>query len=249
TRVEPELWVPPRPGDRVVRVRGADRDQALHFDAMEQRLIAGQSRDRQPIYIDLSFLDGRRGAHVNISGVSGVATKTTYAGFLLYSLFHSGVLGGETANTKAIIFNVKGEDLLFLDKPNVGLTDADRARYQQLGLPAEPFSSVGIWAPVRRNVENPVPDTGSRQEGVRAYFWTVRDVVRQGLLRFMFAEAGDERSQIADLVTRVEAALAREAEDVPDSPATVTLPNEHGEREHVKSFEQLCQLIDRKSVV
>ena len=74
-------------------VRGADRDQALHFDSMEERLVAGQSRDRQPIFLDLSFLDGRRGAHVNISGVSGVATKTTYASFLLYSLFHSGVLG------------------------------------------------------------------------------------------------------------------------------------------------------------
>jgi DNA helicase HerA-like ATPase len=246
TRVEPELWVPPRPGDRVMRVRGADRDQALHFDSMEERLISGQSRDRQPIYIDLSFLDGRRGAHVNISGISGVATKTTYASFLLYSLFHSGVLGSEAANTKALIFNVKGEDLLFLDKPNTGLKDEDRARYEQLGLPAGPFSSVGIWAPVRRNVETPVPDTGSRQEGVRAYFWTVRDVVREGLLRFMFAEAGDERSQIADLVTRVESALQREAEDVPDSPATVRLPNEHGELEHVKSFEQLCQLIDRR---
>src|SRR5206468_7912042 len=155
TRVEPELWVPPRPGDRVMRVRGADRDQALHLDSMEERLIAGQSRDRQPIYIDLSFLDGRRGAHVNISGVSGVATKTTYASFVLYSLFHSGVLGGEAANTKALIFNVKGEDLLFLDRPNAGLDDRSRERYAQLGLPAGPFESVGIWAPVRRKVDVP----------------------------------------------------------------------------------------------
>src|SRR6266540_2680758 len=114
TRVEPEIWVPPQPGDSVVRVRGHDRDEALHFDAMEQRLVAGLSRDGQPIYLDLSFLDGRRGAHINISGVSGVATKTTYACFVLYSLFHSGVLGGEAANTKALVFNVKGEDLLFL---------------------------------------------------------------------------------------------------------------------------------------
>ena len=81
---------------------------------------------------------------------------------------------------------------------------------------------------------------------MRAYFWTVRDVVREGLLRFMFAEAGDERSQIADLVTRVEAALAREAEDVPDSPATVTLPDINGQRTHVRSFEELCELIDRR---
>src|SRR5207253_7949543 len=84
------------------------------------------------------------------------------------------------------------------------------------------------------------------QEGVRAYFWTVRDVVRQGLLRFMFAEAGDERSQIADLVTRVEAALQREAEDVPDSPATIKLPDEAGLSVHVRSFAQLCELIDRR---
>jgi uncharacterized protein len=246
TRVEPELWVPPRPGDRVLRVRGVDRDEALHFDSMEQRLIAGLSRDRQPIYLDLSFLDGRRGAHVNISGVSGVATKTTYASFLLYSLFNSGVLGGEAANTKALFFNVKGEDLLFLDSPNAGLTDEARARYEQLGLPAAPFTSVGIWAPVRRGVETPVPDTGSRQEGVRAYFWTVRDVVKEGLLRFMFAEAGDERSQIADLVTRVEAALQREAEEVKDSPATAMVPDADGNKVHIKSFQQLCELIDRR---
>lgn len=246
TRVEPEMWIPPQPGDRVVRVRGRDRDEALHFDAMEQRLIAGLSRDGQPIYLDLSFLDGRRGAHVNISGVSGVATKTTYASFLLYTLFHSDVLGAEAANTKALVFNVKGEDLLFLDRSNAGLDEASRARYGLLGLPAGPFDSVGIWAPVRKRVDVPTPDTGSRQDGVRAYFWTVRDVVREALLRFMFAEAGDERSQIADLVTRVEAALDREAVDVRDSPATIQLPDEHGEMVHVKSFEQLCELIDRR---
>jgi DNA helicase HerA-like ATPase len=246
TRVEPEVWVPPQPGDRVVRVRGRDREEALHFDAMEQPLAAGLSRDGQPIYLDLSFLDGRRGAHINISGVSGVATKTTYASFVLYSLFHSGVLGGEAANTKALIFNVKGEDLLFLDRPNAGLDDKSRERYAQLGLPAGPFESVGIWAPVRRKVDVPTPDTGSRQDGVRAYFWTVRDLIRDSLLRFMFAEAGDERSQIADLVTRVEAALHREAQDVPDSPATVQIPDEHGEAVHVKSFDQLCELIDRR---
>jgi uncharacterized protein len=246
TRVEPEIWVPPQPGNRVVRVRGRDRDEALHFDAMEQPLAAGLSRDGQPIYLDLSFLDGRRGAHINISGISGVATKTTYASFVVYSLFHSGVLGAEAANTKALVFNVKGEDLLFLDRSNAALDNTSRERYAQLGLPAGPFDSVGIWAPVRRKVEVPTPDTGSRQDGVRAYFWTVRDVVHESLLRFMFAEAGDERSQIADLVTRVESALQREAEEVPDSPATVRLPDEAGQMVHVKSFDQLCELIERR---
>ena len=54
--------------------------------------------------------------------MSGVATKTSYATFILYSLFHSDALGLDAANAKALIFNVKGEDLLWLDKPNAKLT-------------------------------------------------------------------------------------------------------------------------------
>ncbi len=243
TRFEPELYVPPSPGDAVVRVAGLERDEALYFDTMEEQLVAGIARDGQPVFIDLSFLDGRRGAHVNISGVSGVATKTTYASYLLYSLFHSEVLGNETANTKALIFNVKGEDLLFLDKPNGRLSDEDRADYAALGLPAGPFESVGIWAPVKRGSDVAMPDTGSRQRGVTSYFWTVRDVVRDRLLRFLFAEEGDERSQIADLVARVEQQLDRFAEDVPDFPASIRLPDALGTSTVVHSFDQLCELI------
>ena len=59
---------------------------------MERKLPIGLSRDGEPVYANLEFLDGTRGAHVNISGISGVATKTSYATFLLYSLFTSGVL-------------------------------------------------------------------------------------------------------------------------------------------------------------
>ena len=81
TRVEPEIFVPPRPGQEVRRAAGLDRDQALFFDSMERRLPIGLSRDGEPVYANLDFLDGSRGAHVNISGISGVATKTTYATF------------------------------------------------------------------------------------------------------------------------------------------------------------------------
>src|SRR4029077_10558761 len=100
------------------------------FDGMDRPLPAGLSRDDEPLFLNLDFIDGTRGAHVNISGISGVATKTTYATFLLYSLFRSGVLGADALNTKALIFNVKGEDLLFLDHPNTQLTEEARARYK-----------------------------------------------------------------------------------------------------------------------
>lgn len=107
-RFEPEIFVPPMPGLLALRARGADRDEALGFDQMQRRVAAGLTRDGEPVVLDLDFLDGSRGAHLNISGISGVATKTTYAMFLLYSLFHSDVLGMAGVNTKAIVFNVKG---------------------------------------------------------------------------------------------------------------------------------------------
>src|ERR1700730_17040679 len=117
---------------------------------MRKRFPLGISRDGEIIHGNFEFLDGTRGAHVNISGISGVATKTTYATFLLYGIFHSSLLGAETANTRAVIFNVKGEDLLFLDKPNRELKSETVARYKTLGLTAGTFQSGGIVAPGRR---------------------------------------------------------------------------------------------------
>jgi DNA helicase HerA-like ATPase len=205
TRVEPEIFVPPRPGQSVRRARGALRDQALFFDGMERRVPIGLSRDGEPVFANLDFLDGSRGAHVNISGISGVATKTSYATFLLHSLFRSGALGGEAANTHALVFNVKGEDLLFLDKTNARLRAEDRAAYAKLDLPAEAFDSVQVLAPVRPGSRERMPATGSRQQDVRAFFWTLREMVRERLLRFLFAETEDASSQIAFVVDRIEA--------------------------------------------
>jgi DNA helicase HerA-like ATPase len=239
TRFEPEVFVPPMPGLPALRARGKDRDEALYFDQMERRVAAGLSRDGEAVFLDLDFLDGTRGAHVNISGVSGVATKTTYALFLLYALFHSPVLGGLRANTKAIVFNVKGEDLMWLDRPNARLTDLQRDDYDRLQLPAGPFESVGLWAPPRGGSgDQAVPQVESRSDGVTAYYWTVREFVREKYLRFLFAEAEDERSQIADLVARVESYLDRECEDDPDHEATVRLGGYP-----VRSFDDLCEAI------
>ena len=210
TRVEPEIFVPPMPGQAVYRAAGVDRDQALFFDAMERKFPLGLSRDGELVYGNLEFLDGSRGAHVNISGISGVATKTTYATFLLYGIFNSGILENEVTNTHAIIFNVKGEDLLFLDKPNSKRKLEAERDYTKLGLKPGAFSSVAIYAPVKKGEEVLVPDTGSRQQGVTAYCWTIEEFCRERYLRFLFAEADDESSQLSAVITGVEARLAKD---------------------------------------
>ncbi|HXG36590.1 MAG TPA: ATP-binding protein, partial [Dehalococcoidia bacterium] len=223
TRVEPEVFVPPQPGKSVFRASGSQRDQALYFDTMTRRFAAGLSREGDPIWGNLEFLDGTRGAHVNISGISGVATKTSYALFLLYSLFNSEALGMERHSARAVIFNVKGEDLMFADKPNGRLSTEQAAQYQALDLPCGPFPDVSLWAPASKNSFELVHDLGSRQEGVTPYCWSLREFCQNRLLRFLFAEADSETSQLAFAVSVVERYLAEAAEDQPAHQTWVEL--------------------------
>ncbi len=237
TRVEPELYVPPSPGTPVWRAAAGERDRALFFDRMDKRLPAGLARDGQPLFVNLEFLDGTRGAHVSISGISGVATKTTYATFLLYGLFTSGVLGDDALNTQALIFNVKGEDLLFLDLPNARLDHEQRARYAALGLEAGPFPSVAIYAPPRRDDPTGRPDVSARTDGVRAYWWTLAEFCAEELLPFVFADVEDERQQYTLVVQHLTTKLKREAVATGDDGAVVL------DGTVLRTFEDLVDLI------
>ncbi|MFC8848320.1 MULTISPECIES: ATP-binding protein [unclassified Micromonospora] len=212
TRVDPEVYVPPTPGAVVYRAEGDARARALHFDRMERRIPMGMGRDGVPVYLNADFLDGTRGAHVSISGISGVATKTSFATFLLYSVFRSGVLGGDAVNAKALIFNVKGEDLLFLDHPNTRLDDATRAGYAKLGLSAGAFPDVRVYAPPRAGDSSGTPDVSSRLTGVDSFYWTLSEFCADRLLPYVFADADDERQQYTMVVHSVAAHLARYAQ-------------------------------------
>ncbi|HEX6684496.1 MAG TPA: ATP-binding protein [Candidatus Limnocylindrales bacterium] len=213
TRVEPEVYVPPLPGAQAYRAKGEARDSALSFDRMQRRLPMGLGRDGLPVFLNADFLDGSRGAHVSISGISGVATKTSFATFLLYSVFRSGVFGGEAANTKALIFNVKGEDLLFLDHPNTRLDERTRAAYHRLDLEAAPFPQVKVYAPARTGDRSGSPDVASRLTGVDPFYWTLSEFCHDRLLPYVFADADDERQQYTMVVHSVTAQLARNAVD------------------------------------
>ncbi|MFC6084843.1 ATP-binding protein [Sphaerisporangium aureirubrum] len=226
TRLEPEVFVPPVPGAVVYRAQAEDRDQALYFDVMDRRIPMGLGRDGRPLYVNFDFMDGTRGAHVSISGVSGVATKTSFATFLLYSIFNSGVLDAEAANTKALIFSVKGEDLLFLDHANTRLDDAAIRAYGLLGLPARPFGSVHVFAPPRPGDVNGVPHVSARTHGVGSFYWTLREFCDQELLRYAFADADDERAQYSLLIGQVAARLQSWAETAGQSGAVmIRLPD------------------------
>jgi len=99
-----------------------------------------------PVYLDCDFLLGPEAAHLNITGVSGLATKTSAVEFMLSSIFqtfpaHKGSVG-------AVCFNVKGPDLCFLDQP-AALGPEDTRQYDRLGLLPVPFENVRYYAPLK----------------------------------------------------------------------------------------------------
>jgi hypothetical protein len=114
----------------------------------EHEVLAGFTYDDQrnpvPISLDARYVLGYEAAHVNISGASGVATKTSYALFLLYGLLaYSERSGGSVA---AIAFNVKEADLMFIDQLPKSWGELENLKqHARLG------PSIRLWLQAREN--------------------------------------------------------------------------------------------------
>ncbi len=104
-----------------------------------------------PVFLDADFLLGPEAAHLNITGVSGLATKTSAVEFLLGSIFQT--FPAHKGTVAALCFNVKGPDLCFLDQPAT-LSAQDQRQYTRLGLTPRPFSTVRYYAPLKADGVN-----------------------------------------------------------------------------------------------
>jgi DNA helicase HerA-like ATPase len=158
-RQQPEEPLQPVPLGSVHVASDADVAQALRMDAYlggaEPTAIPvglyTSGALEAPVYLDADFLLGPEAAHLNISGVSGLATKTSAVEFLLGSIFqHFPPHKGRIA---AVCFNVKGPDLCFLDQPGA-LEDEDRRRYDRIAVRAQPFERVCYYAPFKADGVN-----------------------------------------------------------------------------------------------
>ncbi len=233
-RTLPELWLPPQPGAAVQRASGAHRDAALFLDQMTSPLPVGLDQANEPVLVDYAFLSGEKGGHINISGISGVATKTSYALFVLYMLFETAagrkLLGAHAPNTKALVFNVKGEDLLHIDRPNAAYHSRPGAALQwhALGVDAPgPFEDVEMYSPRSAGSHDGAvaTDVTSRSaKDVRAFGWPPERFIKDGLLRFCFVEDEDQRNnQVPFVEQRVRLQLARWAYPLENEPGAVVL--------------------------
>jgi DNA helicase HerA-like ATPase len=158
-RQSPEEPLQPVPIGQVFVASDTDVAQALRMDAYLHSAtptaipigLYTSGGLEAPVYLDADFLLGPEAAHLNISGVSGLATKTSAVEFLLAAVFrHFPPHKGKVA---AVCFNVKGPDLCFLDQPG-DLSDEDRRRYELLDVPANPFERVHYYAPLKADGVN-----------------------------------------------------------------------------------------------
>ena len=115
-----------------------------------RQMYKGEETKRVKVILNSHFLVGPDGAHINVSGISGLAAKTSYSMFLLkiiQSKFRTE--NGETA--AFVFFNVKGRDLMAIDEPNPELSQKDKDIYKELGISTEPFSSVRYFYPYAKD--------------------------------------------------------------------------------------------------
>lgn len=135
---------------------------------------------KTPIYLDENYLLGPEAGHANWTGQSGLATKTSHVLFLMSSIFQTLEKEGDKT-VAALMFNVKGPDLLWLDKPanpEPGMEDAYRGAgarplgrdqedaYRALGLDPRPFEKVNIFAPFQ---PGRVPGSVNKRVDLRDY--------------------------------------------------------------------------------
>lgn len=114
-----------------------------------------------PVNLDPRFVIGPEGAHLNISGISGLAAKTSYAMFLLKAIQDKYCnVDPKDGSVAFVLFNVKGKDLMGLHLPNDFLEDrkntpeqAEKERkqvhalYEKMGLSTTPFDHVQYLVP------------------------------------------------------------------------------------------------------
>ena len=163
------IYIPLQNNAKVMLATAEEINYALGLDGIRNPLVCGYlemyngtancEKVTLPVNLNSKFIIGPEGAHLNISGISGLAAKTSYAMFLLKAIqdiyINKSRKDGNEDSVAFVLFNVKGKDLLAIDQtndfadeqiPEEAKTETFKM-YQQLGLSAEPFKNVHYYYP------------------------------------------------------------------------------------------------------
>ena len=182
--------VPPVPGSEVYLVGRENIDEALGFDEIKRKgkaLPVGVLDNGEVCYLDLDYILGKNGAHINISGQSGVASKTSYMTFLMRSIIDT----IKDQKPIFIIFNVKGQSLMNIDKFSRSWMIAQKEEigkywkslYEKMGVKAEPFDNVEFYAVMKSTVNR---RANSIRPTAKVFWWSTEDFFEYDLFEMIF---------------------------------------------------------------
>jgi len=158
------LYTPVHNNAKVFLAAAEEITFALGLDNIQNPLVCGSLKMYEgtpdevtlPVHLNSKFILGPEGAHLNISGISGLASKTSYAMFLMKAIQDTYLNSAQTDDSVAfVIFNVKGKDLLAIHEPNDFSDEKDPAAvkqqtlyaYKSMRLSQEPFKHVKYYIP------------------------------------------------------------------------------------------------------
>ena len=154
------IYTPVLDGAIVTLANQNDVTQALGLKDIKNPLpcgiiemYEGDDKIKIPVNFNSHFLIGPEGAHLNISGISGLASKTSYAMFLLKSIQQRYLKDVNDESVAFVFLNVKGRDLLAIDEENKELPDGDKKVYEDLGMEVSPFSNVKYFYPYSKDIK------------------------------------------------------------------------------------------------
>ena len=153
------IFIPVQEGRKVFLATEEQIMDALGLNDVKNPLPAGymemydgENKQTLPVHFNSHFLIGPEGAHLNISGISGLASKTSYAMFLMKAT-QDVMSKRENESVAFIMMNVKGTDLLKIDQMNERQNEIDEIRpvYEKLGLEMKPFQQVKYFYPYSKD--------------------------------------------------------------------------------------------------
>ena len=151
------IYIPVQEGRKVYLAERDEIMEALGLNDVKHKLPAGYiemyegaNRQTLPVFFNSHFLIGPEGAHLNISGISGLASKTSYAMFLMKAIQDYAI---KEESVAFIMMNVKGTDLLKIDQKNTRKDELEKIKpiYDILGLDMEPFKYVKYFYPYSKD--------------------------------------------------------------------------------------------------
>lgn len=158
-----------------------------------------------PVHFNSHFLIGPEGAHLNISGISGLASKTSYAMFLLKAIQDQYIEKSKGESVAFVLLNVKGRDLLAIDEINDELTSDDKSIYKMLDLSTIPFQNVKYFYPYSKDIVSSTygRDVKSQMELNKAFLYKYIFEDDKESIDLLFSNVDDPNQTMESIVNYI----------------------------------------------